>query len=84
MRIEIELTEAPAMEPPELWMRVLSDKLLDLPTAVKNLDPEQAEVFAGYHPTPSRFLPSGAYDDPNPDHGFQFEDWWIFRKRSEG
>ena len=85
MRVELhEANDAVALGgTPELWMRVLSDQLLDLPTVVKALDPDQGEVFAGYQPKPSRFIPGGPYDEDGPDHDFAFEDWWVFRKRNE-
>ena len=82
MRIELhEANDAEALGgTPELWMRVMSDQLLDLPTAVSRLDPEQQEIFAGYEPTPLRYI---MVTDEETDHDFQFEDWWIFRKRNE-
>lgn len=84
MRIELhEANDAVALGgTPELWMRVLSDQLLDLPTAVGQLDQEQREVFAGYDPTPTRYVPCGSEGDEG--DGFAHEDWWIFPKRNEG
>lgn len=85
VRIELhEANDAKALGgTPELWMRVLSDTLLDLPTAVKNLDPEQRKIFDEYHPTPVRYYPAGFYDEAGSDHHYVHEDWWIFRESED-
>jgi len=85
VRIELhETNEVRALGgTPELWMRVLSDKLLDLPTAVAALDCDQKKVFAEYHPTPVRHYPAGFYDEDGSDHHFVHEDWWIFQESED-
>lgn len=64
---------------PEVWVRVQSDELLDLPGVMEHLTLEQKGLLRwggvaplAYHPA----LVEGG--DGNP---YRYEDWWIFEAR---
>lgn len=61
---------------PELWVRVLSNHVVDLPRAVAAFDDDQRQLFAQYNPRPVGYYPDSAEDTDYP-----FGDWFIFSKR---
>lgn len=79
--MKIELYEANGDEAlrgagPELWLRALSNEVVDLPRAEAALDEAARVTRAGYAKTPCAFYPALGDDD----HGFAHESWWIFKK----
>lgn len=59
---------------PELWVRVLSDKLTTLPQVIEQLDLEQVRLLAQYERATAAWRPE---DDTE---GHKFGDYWIFKK----
>lgn len=62
---------------PELWVRVLSNHVVDLPRVVAAFNTEQRQLFAQYGPRPVSYYP-----DSGEDTDYPFGDWWIFTKGS--
>lgn len=80
MKIELsEATDAEALGgTPELWMRVLSDELVDLPRALAALSDEDRATFSRYFRQPDAYYPALGLEGD--DHGYAHESWWIFKK----
>lgn len=77
MKIEItvaEDTRSLVDGRPELWLRVLSNELVDLGRAKLALNDEQRELLAQYNEKPVSYYPD--IDDQYP-----YADWWIFQKK---
>lgn len=82
--MKIELTEAPADMAlagtgPELWVRVMSEDVLQLREVIAALDEEQRNTFHRYQHTPARYFPALgiAHGD---DHDFANEEWFVFKQ----
>ena len=65
----------------EVWVKVLSNEVIDLGAARSAMSEDQRELMklaASYEPT--SYYPHLVTKEEEADHGFRFEDWWIFRK----
>lgn len=57
----------------EVWLRVMSNEVVDLPRIRKALSPEQASLLASCTNLPVSFHP-----DEDPEGVYPFCEWWIF------
>lgn len=63
----------------EIWVRVLSNSVVDWPQVKSNLDAEQAELMSKASVlAPSGYFPHHPSLEERADHGYRFEDWWTF------
>lgn len=67
----------------EMWLRVLSDEVVDLPSAKKKLTPAQAAALSEFRSDPCGYY-TNLTDDPDDREGYAFEDWWLFPSRHAG
>ena len=77
---KVELVEAPGSGHPahrEMWMRVLSNEILDLPSARKLLTPAQAVKLDDFFSDPCAYHPNlGSSSEER--EGYAYEEWWAF------
>jgi hypothetical protein len=66
---------------PELWVRVLTNEMVDLPRVKAAIADDQAEIWAGYADKPSDYYPHWVTPEEKTEHGFKYEDWFIFPKK---
>lgn len=80
MATKVELVEADAAHPVhrEMWVRVLSDEILDWDQVYKRLDPAQKEALAGFEGSPCAFYPNLSADDRE---GYAHDEWWAFPEK---
>lgn len=64
----------------EIWLRVLSDEVVDLPTVKKKLTPAQAGRLMEFKSEPCGYH-TDLTDGPDDREGYAFEDWWVFPRR---
>ena len=61
----------------EVWVKVLSNEVMDLLDVKSKLTKEQHEAIA--HPARlSGYHPHLVTDEERTDHGYRFEDWFIW------
>ena len=61
----------------EMWLRVLSDELLDLAQVRELLTPAQHEALADFYDKPCAYHPDLG-STPEEREGFRYEEWWAF------
>ena len=80
MGAKVELVESPGSGHPahrEMWMRVISDEILDLPSAMKALTPAQTEKLDDFYLQPCAYHPNlGSSSEER--EGYAYEEWWAF------
>lgn len=82
LRIEVIEAEVP-LGPggPEVWLRVLSRDLVDLPTVLGRLSTDQRTMMADCEAEPYRYFPGRPEEDELAE-GFANDDYWVFRVRA--
>jgi hypothetical protein len=79
MQIEVFVQSEGLHDGPEVWVKVLSNTVVDWPDVQAGLTAEQEELLK---PSPARrpidFHPHLVTAEEKADHGYSYEDWWIF------
>lgn len=63
---------------PEVWVKVLSNSVVDWPDVERRLSPEQAEILKPSIRRPIGYHPHLVTADEKAEHGMAYEDWFIF------
>ena len=64
---------------PEVWVKVLSNTVIDWPDVERALTPEQSEILKpGLQCGPVGYHPHLVTVEEKAEHGYMLEDWWIF------
>lgn len=76
--MQIELTEQHSTTGPEVWVRVLSNSVVDWPTVEAALGEEQRQLLQslGEH-ADLEYLPGWPGSG---DHNYSFEEYWCWKK----
>lgn len=78
MQIELSTTDEGLLGKKEVWVRVLSNTVVDWPEVKRNLTAEQVAEL-GYMPTaPVAFWPDQRDPEEKAASGFLYEDYFIF------
>ena len=63
---------------PEIWVRVLSNTIVDWPSVECQLTDEQKNSLFLVNRRPLDYYPHMVTAEEKSEHGFSFEDWWTF------
>ena len=63
---------------PEVWVRVLSNSVVDWPDVERALNDAQREILKPSPRQPLNYYPHLVTPEEKAEHGFSLEDWWIF------
>lgn len=63
---------------PEVWVRVLSNSVVDWPEVERSLTEAQKEVLKPTARRPIDYYPHLVTAEETAEHGMSYEDWWIF------
>lgn len=81
MRIEVFEQEEGLTGEREVWVRALSNSVVDLADIKRNATEEQKLLLAGAEDKPSRYYPHLMTTEEKAETGYSLEDWWIFRPK---
>jgi hypothetical protein len=66
---------------PEVWFHVFSNEVLDWPRIEKKLTDEQRALLAGLGLNKQlHYYPHNPLPEEIEEHGFSFEEFWVWRK----
>lgn len=60
----------------EMWIKVLSNQVMDLPTILEHLAPEDRARLNGMKMT--QYHPHAPTDEEREEHSYLVEDWFIY------
>jgi hypothetical protein len=68
----------------EVWVKVLSNTVADWPEVKKRLTDAQEAVMKGTSSLPFKYYVHMVTPEEKAEHGYSFEDWWIFKQIAPG
>jgi len=78
MRIEVFNQSEGLHGEPEVWVKVLSNTVVDWPDVERALTSEQFEVVQPRYRKPIGYHPHLVTAEEKVEHGYSLEDWFIF------
>ena len=63
---------------PEVWIKVLSNSMVDWPSVEAKLTEGQKEILKPTTRQPLDYYPHLVTAEEKAEHGFSYEDWWVF------
>ena len=78
MRIEVTTTDEGLHGGREVWVRVLSNTIVDWPEVKRSLSPAQADEMAGVSAKPTGYYPGGTARE----FDYKYEDIFFFETRT--
>ena len=81
--VRVEVSEQPeGLRGEEVWVRVLSNTVVDWPEVKQQLTAEQRELLAGASVKPVGYYPDSRTQAERSADGHKYEDYFIFSVRS--
>lgn len=79
MQYNISVQEAGLNGGREVWVRVLSNEVLDFPRVEKEMSAQDRSTLNSINPRKLlNYFPHLVTPEEKVDHGFSFEDWWCW------
>ncbi|HKN44253.1 MAG TPA: hypothetical protein VJW23_10035 [Propionibacteriaceae bacterium] len=76
--IEVSVQPEGLHDGPEVWVKVLSHSMIDWPSVLERLTDAQKEVLQPGARRPIDYYPHLVTAEEKAEHGFSYEDWWVF------
>lgn len=76
--VQIEVFEHRAIG--EVWVKAMTNQMMDWPRIKAGLSKEQAAVVGEASSQPLKYYPHMVTADEREEHGYMFEDWFIFKR----
>lgn len=67
----------------EVWVRALSNTVVDWTDIKRSMSAEQLAVLAGAHEKAIRYYPHLVTPEEREEHDYSLEDWWVFPAKKE-